>query len=238
MSKIGFRLFVFLLLVGVVGVLIVDGGYFPIGGPAHLRYAVRGVDVSRHQDTINWEAVGRNEVDFAFIKATEGIDWIDPRFEENWEGASNAGIERGAYHFFRFCRTGEEQAQHFLNTVPPQANTLPPAVDVEYTGNCGRRNSADHIRTELKAFIETISEAHGRAPFIYADSDAYRRIIAGHFEDVPLWIPTLGEEPDPPDGRDWTFWQYDHQGSVDGIDGHADLNVFAGSRWAFERFVD
>ena len=238
MSRFAFRFSVFAALVVVVGALSAELGFLSFSRPAHLRYSVRGLDVSHHQDAIEWEAVRREDIDFVFIKATEGVDWVDPRFEENWSGAEAVGIARGAYHFFRFCRSGEEQAAHFLETVPPQSNTLPPAVDVEYTGNCGRRKSTEAIRDELETFIEIVSDAYGRIPLIYADSDAYRRIIAGHFEDVPLWIPTLGDEPDPSDGRDWTFWQHDHMGQIDGIQGQVDLNVFAGSRWTFGRLVD
>jgi len=237
-SRFAFRFAAFAALIVVVGALSAELGFLSFNRPAHLRYSVRGLDVSHHQDTIDWETVNNQDVDFAFIKATEGADWVDPRFEENWSGAESVGIARGAYHFFRFCKPGEEQAAHFLATVPPESNTLPPAVDVEYTGNCGRRNSTETIRNELETFIEIVSDAYGRTPFIYADSDAYRRIIAEHFEDVPLWIPTLGSKPDLDDDRDWTFWQHTARGEIAGIRGAVDLNVFAGSRWTFGRLVD
>ncbi len=222
----------------LAGVVSAELGFFPDSRPAHLRYAIHGLDVSHHQDAIDWADVSGDDVDFVYIKATEGSDWIDPRFEENWSGADQAGIARGAYHYFRFCRTGEEQATHFLATVPPQSSTLPPAVDVEYTGNCGRQRGPESIRAELKAFIDIVSDAYGRTPLIYADSDAYRRLVTGHFDDVPLWIPTLGEEPGLPDNRDWTFWQHNHQGEIAGITGHVDLNVFVGSRLSFARLAN
>ncbi len=238
MARFAFRFAVFATLVVVAGALSAELGFLSFNRPAHLRYSVRGLDVSHHQGAIDWRTVRNENVDFVFIKATEGVDWIDPRFDENWSGAEAAGIALGAYHFFRFCKPGEEQAAHFLATVPPESNTLPPAVDVEYTGNCGRRNSTEAIRGELETFIEIVSETYGRTALIYADSDAYRRIIAGHFVDVPLWIPTLGDQPDLNDGRDWTFWQHTDRGEIAGITGHVDLNVFAGSRRTFGRLVD
>ena len=238
MARFAFRFAVFATLVVVAGALSAELGFLSFNRPAHLRYTIRGLDVSHHQGAIDWRTVRNEDVDFVFIKATEGVDWIDPRFDENWSGAEAAGIARGAYHFFRFCKPGEEQAAHFLATVPPESDTLPPAVDVEYTGNCGRRSSTEAIRGELETFIEIVSDAYGRIPLIYADSDAYGRIIAGHFEDVPLWIPTLGDEPSLDNDRDWTFWQHDHLGQIDGIRGQVDLNVFAGSRWTFWRLVD
>ncbi len=238
MRRLAFRFFSVAALLILAGVLSAELGFFNLNRPAHLRYSIRGLDVSRHQDAIDWDVVGAENIDFAFIKATEGSDWVDPRFEENWTRAGEAGIARGAYHYFRFCKSGAEQAAHFLATAPPESGTLPPAVDVEYTGNCGRQRSGETIRTELEAFIDIVSNAHGRRPLIYADSDGYRRIVAGHFKDVPLWIPTIGELPDLNDGRDWTFWQHTDRGEVAGIRGPVDLDVFAGSRWSFRRLVD
>lgn len=238
MSRFAFRFFAVAAGLVLAWVVVNESGLRTLGKPAHARYSVRGIDVSHHQREIEWGSVAREGFDFVFMKATEGIDWVDPRFQQNWEGADAVGLARGAYHFFRFCRSGAEQAEHFLATVPDGPNMLPPVVDVEYTGNCGRSRNADTIREELSAFLDAIEDALGNTAIIYADSDAYRRVISGHFDDHPLWIPELSDLPDLADGRDWTFWQYSHKGSVDGISGDVDMNVFAGSRWTFDRLVD
>ena len=73
---------------------------YPWFEPQSLFFDVHGIDVSHHQGSIDWSAVAGDDVGFAFIKATEGGDHIDRRFEENWIGAAKAGIPRGAYHFF------------------------------------------------------------------------------------------------------------------------------------------
>ncbi|MDX1438352.1 MAG: GH25 family lysozyme [Rubricoccaceae bacterium] len=237
MPRLSFRLAAFVVVTLMGWIVLTEAGFLAIGRPAHLRYSVRGLDVSHHQAEIDWAAVGQENLDFVFIKATEGADWVDTRFEENWDGAQRAGLARGAYHFFRFCGSGVEQAEHFLATVPNEPNLLPPAVDVEYTGNCGRNRSAEDIREELALFLDTVRNALGVRPVIYADSDAYRRIIAGHFPRHPLWIPELSDEPRLAGGRRWTFWQHDHRGEIEGIRGHADLNVFSGSRQTFRRLV-
>ena len=81
---------------------------------------------------------------FAFIKATEGGDVLDPRFAGNWAAARRAGLPRGAYHFFYFCRPAIEQARWFIAHVPKDPSALPPVLDVEWnhlSPTCRRRRS-------------------------------------------------------------------------------------------------
>src|SRR5208337_3723546 len=72
------------------------------------EYAVHGVDVSKYQGNVDWQAVKEAGVAFAYIKATEGGDGADPKFLRNWAGAKIAGIPRGAYHFVYWCRQPHE----------------------------------------------------------------------------------------------------------------------------------
>src|SRR5690606_5867024 len=85
----------------------------------HWAYPVHGIDISKWQGDIDWHAVRASGVAFAFIKATEGADHADERFAENWAAARRAGVPRGAYHYYYFCRTAQEQARWFAATVPP-----------------------------------------------------------------------------------------------------------------------
>lgn len=238
MAKPTVRYTTLVLVVLLCWVLVVETGFLSFGKPAHARYVIRGIDVSHHQADIDWSAIRSADIDFAFIKATEGTDWLDTRFAENWREAGYNGIARGAYHFFRFCKPGAAQAEFFLSQVPDGPRLLPPMVDVEYSGNCGRNRAPDTIRDELQTYLDVVTEQTGSRPIIYTDSDAYQRIVSGYFEEYPLWVPSLSDEPALKDGRRWTFWQYDHNGEVDGIDGPVDLNVFAGSRWSFGQLIN
>ena len=112
------------------------------------RYDVRGVDVSRHQETIDWRSLSSDDTAFAYIKATEGEDWVDVRFSENWRSAGAAEVLRGAYHFFTFCAPGADQAANMIATVPDEPGMLPPAVDLEFGGNCSARPSVEDFRIE------------------------------------------------------------------------------------------
>src|SRR5690349_25115520 len=75
--------------------------------PSERRYPYQGIDVSHHQGHIKWAKLPSQGVDFAYIKATEGSDHVDKRFLINWRAADRAGIDRGAYHFFGLCSSGQ-----------------------------------------------------------------------------------------------------------------------------------
>src|SRR5262249_12409017 len=136
--------------------------------PSPDRFAVRGLDVSSHQGVINWRAVATGEARFAYIKATEGGDWVDPRFDQNWRDAKTAGVPRGAYHYFTPCRPGAEQAAHFIATAPDEPDMLPPAVDLEYGGNCPDGPRRLDPERELSAFLDLVEAHYGRAAVLYA----------------------------------------------------------------------
>ena len=98
---------------------------------------IHGIDVSRWQGKIDWASVRAAGTQFAFIKATEGGDHLDPRFTENWYGAAHAGVPRGAYHFMYWCRPAHEQAAWFRRNVPDDFDALPPVLDLEWNGHSG-----------------------------------------------------------------------------------------------------
>ena len=107
--------------------------------PRHLP--VHGVDISRWQGDIDWIKLRSQGANFVYIKATDGGDHLDPMFRTNWQRAKAAGMKRGAYHFFYWCRTAGEQADWFIRNVPRDPDALPPVIDVEWNGesSCKRR---------------------------------------------------------------------------------------------------
>ena len=195
---------------------------------AAARFPVHGIDVSHHQGAIDWPAVRGDGVAFAYVKATEGEDWIDPRFEENWSGPREAGIPRGAYHFFTFCTPGLPQAENFLAVLGDDIGELPPAADVEFTGNCTRWESIEWIRAELAAFLERVEAGAGRPPIVYLTRASFDRIVAGHFPEHGLWVRNVFLQPSQRRYGRWLIWQYSHEGRVAGIERPVDLNVFWG----------
>lgn len=184
-----------------------------------------GVDVSSHQGEIDWRAVAADEIEVAYIKATEGGDFVDERFTANWEGAGDAGLDRGAYHFFTLCRPGDEQAANFLAVAPPDPSALPPAVDLELAGNCSDRPSEADVAEELDEFLTAVEAAWERPALLYVGDDWDRRYPTRDRLERDLWHFRFLRRPDV-DG--WSVWQVHGFARVEGIDGGVDLDLVRG----------
>ncbi len=196
------------------------------GGGAHpssIEYPVRGIDVSAHNGEIDFERVAATgEVDFVMLKATEGTNFKDSRFVDNYRKAVRAGLKVGIYHFFRFDTDSELQAINLLHSLRNRRVDFPVVIDIEEWGNPDGL-ATSKIVASLRSVIEIVEKA-GYPVMLYTNKDGYQRFIKGNFDDYPLWICSF---TDPPvDGR-WLMWQYSHRGRVDGIDGNVDLDVFA-----------
>ncbi|HYI49276.1 MAG TPA: GH25 family lysozyme [Allosphingosinicella sp.] len=219
-------------LVAVGALLAILGGaglalwlHAPHWHPSDGSWPSQGIDVSHHQGMIDWTKLPAQGVDFAYIKASEGGDHRDTRFAENWRASRAAGIRRGAYHFFTLCRPGADQAANFIAAVPAEADALPPAVDLEYMGNCaGRRPTLEAFHAELAAFLAAV-EAHYRKPaLLYLTEEFDRAYQVSARVDRPLWLRSLIFEPRF-GARPWTLWQVSSFRRLDGIAGPVDWNV-------------
>ncbi|MGP9746350.1 GH25 family lysozyme [Brachybacterium sp. AOP29-B2-41] len=215
-----------------LAVLVATGVVWPGRIFAH-GYEVRGADVSSYQGEIDWPTFAGDDLDFAYIKATEGSSYVDEQFTQNWEHARDTGLFVGAYHFVSFESSGRSQAQHVIDTVGGDG-ALPNAVDIEFYGDYFEDPpSREAVDTILAPLLEELTEHYGVPPVIYTTADAYDLYIAGAYPDSPIWIRSVVLPPDLNDGRGWTFWQYSHRDHRDGYDGeerYVDMNVFTGSR--------
>jgi len=145
-------------------------------------HSVIGIDVSNHQGEIDWPRVADAGVAFAYIKATEGGDFRDKRFAVNWQGAKSAGIARGAYHFFTACRSGAEQAQNFIATVPHEQGALPPVIDAEHMGPCREGTQLKDLAAEIEIFMDAVERYYGRRPLVYTTAEFEDQVLKGRLE--------------------------------------------------------
>lgn len=198
------------------------------------RYPVCGIDISSHNGNIEFSEIAADSIDFVMIKASEGTNFKDPRFHDNYRKARQAGLLVGAYHFFRFDTDGKMQGLNFVHTIRGKQFDFPLIIDVEEWGNI-KDTDTDLIVDRLQALIDHLETEH-YSVMIYTNKDGYARFIHNRFEDYPLWICSF---TDPPlnDNDRWTFWQYSHWGTVDGIETEVDLNTFNGSRDQWERWI-
>ena len=193
--------------------------------PLLAGYSVHGIDVSTYQGRIDWPEVARQHVRFAFIKASEGTTLRDARFGRNWRGARAAGILSGAYHYFQPSRDGAAQARLFIATVPLRAGDLPPVLDVE----APRFHDVADMRRQVRQWLAAVEAHYGVRPILYSNYAFYRRYLAGHFDDYPLWLAHYEvARPALPASR-WIIWQHSDEAYVPGIRGPVDFNVFQGS---------
>ncbi|GAK60789.1 glycoside hydrolase family 25 [Candidatus Vecturithrix granuli] len=225
------------ICLGVVTPVLFSTGILRMNYPDSQRFPVRGIDISHHQQTIDWQKLRQEQIQFVLIKATEGGDFKDRLFLENWRKAKEAGFIRGAYHFFTFCRPGKEQAQNFIDTVPVEPGTLSPVIDLEFGGNCQTRPSRASLLQELIEYIAAIEQVYGQTPVLYVTYEAYNVYLTGELEQLALWIRDIFWHPRLPDNRAWRFWQYSNRGRLQGIPTYVDLNVFHGSTEEFKRFI-
>jgi lysozyme len=216
---------------GLVGALAYKGG-----AVAPWLYEVIGVDVSNHQGGIDWPLLARTDIEFAYIKATEGGDFQDRCFQANWDGARAAGLARGAYHFFTQCRPGAEQARNFMRVVPREPGALPPVLDVEHWGPCRTGPRSADLAGEIATALDMLATHYGRRPLLYTDAEFDAAYLRDRFADETFWARAMFLPPGFRTSR-WLIWQYDNRGRRAGVTGPVDLNVFRGSRQEFAAFT-
>jgi len=211
-----------LVVAGVLALAVAWGTLWVPGDRPALRAGeLYGIDVSNHQGPVDWAEVAGDGISFAYVKASEGGDFTDQRFQENWAGAAGAGLRRGAYHFFTLCRAGSEQAEHFLRTAPPEAAALAPAVDLELSGNCSSRPSREAVHAELDEFLRRVEQAWDRPAVLYVGDDWEGTYPQRERSGRPLWLVSFLGRPD----HDWSVWQLHGFAHVAGVDGRVDLDV-------------
>lgn len=195
-------------------------------------YPVMGIDISSHNDIRDLKAAKADGVEFVWIKATEGATFRDKQFAEHHRLAGEAGMMRGAYHFFRFDKDGVEQAVNLMETTGDSHLELGIAIDVESSGNPEGLAHED-ITEKLLTMIDYL-KLRGYGVTLYCNKSDYYTYLYESFPGSALWICSFSSDPI---AADWRFWQYSHSGSVAGIKGKVDLNVFGGSRHEWNAFL-
>jgi GH25 family lysozyme M1 (1,4-beta-N-acetylmuramidase) len=199
---------------------------------------VKGIDVSYYQGTIDWAKVRGAGVEFAFIRVSDGANYIDPKFEAYWAGSRAAGIVHGAYQFFRPGQDAIAQADLLLGKIgTPKPDDLPPVLDVEAADGL----SASQVAAKVKAWVDHVAAKLGRAPIIYTGYYFWRDSVgAANLTSSPLWHAQYSTATCPtiaPPWQDWAFWQYTSTGSINGISGGVDVDRWNGNRASLDAFI-
>ncbi len=202
---------------------------------------VQGIDVSKWQGDIDWPKVAASGVKFVYIRAAYGADLQDRLFQQNWDGARQAGLLRGAYHFCRAHQSAQAQIDMMLGTVPANdTGELPPWYDLERYGPdpVVKGKELVDFSNEYMLGVEAqwgrrmdiytgyyFWQSNLRVNFKYPDWPNYRQLALAQYPSGPPTNPWLI----PSGWDDWTIWQYSSKGVIPGISGNVDMDFFNGN---------
>jgi lysozyme len=186
----------------------------------------QGIDVSHFQGTVSWQQVQQAGTLFAIAKATDGLTYTDPDFAINWAGIKEAGLLRGAYHFFEPADDAAQQAEFFLSVVQIESGDLPPVLDVEKAPTTG-----EALWQGVQTWLDQVEAATGVTPILYMSpgfADQYN--APSSLTAYPLWIADYGvSQPTLPLGwTTWLIWQHSESGTMAGVTGAVDLDEVNG----------
>ena len=237
------RLIISIIIISIIAIIVAMfyNGILLFNNPSAKKYPIQGVDVSAYQGDIDWKKLAGQDIDFAFIKATEGSNFVDEKFQDNYKDAIDAGIRVGAYHFFSYDSSGEVQGENFISVVDKTDNMLPPVIDIEFYGDKARNlPDVEKTKKELGILLSKLEEHYGMKPIIYATKKSYDLYIANDYCDYDIWIRDVLTKPKLSDNRTWTFWQYTSRKKLEGYIGeekYIDVNVFYGSEKEFAKYA-
>ncbi len=181
-----------------------------------------GIDVSHHQNKINWDLVLQSPdtlISFIYCKATEGETHIDRQWENNRTALLSRKKVHGAYHFFLPTVSPSNQAKHFLTHYSVHPDDLPPVLDAEVTGE-------DHSRLieGMKGWLLIVEKQTGRRPIIYTSFILYRDLLKKNFPNYKFWVANYSKKEYRFKDDQILYWQYSDNGRIPGIEGEVDLN--------------
>lgn len=188
---------------------------------------VHGVDMSHYQGDIHWPSLGeQSKMAYVYLKATEGGDRVDSRYEYNIDLARRHGLKVGSYHFFRPATNLQAQLDNFRSQCKPGQQDLIPMLDIETMGGLSEEAFCD----SLHKFLGMLEDTYRQKPLIYTFRNFYNWHLLGQIDDYQLMIAMYAdEEPVLADDRDYIIWQYSCRSRVAGVDTHVDKSRLMGN---------
>ena len=207
---------------GIVGFLELSGYLYHNDILAELAgYKVHGLDISHHQEKVNWTLVDK-KYKFIILKATEGQNFLDTDFLYNWNNARLNGFVVGAYHFFVMTSSGEAQADFYISKVPDSEKTLPPIIDLEIST---KKYKKPDVIEHLRVMVEKLEKHYKKRVIFYVNYNTYNAYIKGEFPENKIWITDYKYFPKIDEENRWIIWQVSRRGRIEGIPAFTDKNV-------------
>jgi len=206
------------------GTLALTNSAFAVEPESSSEY--KGIDVSRYQENIDFDALANTGIQVVIIKSSEGVDYTDTNFEVNYEGAKAAGLKVGFYHFLTATTVEQarEEANFFASIINGKEIEVKPVMDFEQLDGLSTEDSNAIALT----FAEEVENLTGYPVMVYSNAENATNVFGESLTKYSLWLAQYdGNEPsNDVIWETWAGWQYTDTGSVDGVNGDVDLNLF------------
>ena len=192
-----------------------------------------GIDVSEHQGEIDWQAVANAGIQYAYIRVgyrgyDQGGVYMDDRAQENYEGATAAGLKVGAYFYSQAISPEEarEEAQFVVKTVKHWSLSYPVVYDWEWVSSDARTGamSAEAVTACTQAFCREIEKKGYDAAFYFNQDLAENTFLLEELTDYGFWLAQYEDALTFP--YEVKMWQFTASGAVPGISGNVDINLY------------
>lgn len=184
----------------------------------------RGIDISNWQGDVDFSQVKASGVEIVYIMTTEGTGFVNPYLDSFYSGAKANGLKVGFYHYFLGSDNPIEQANYFASKIGDKVPDCRLALDLESANGLG----ATALTTNAIAFLHQVEKLTGKAVVVYTYTSFARNNIDSRLGVFPLWIAEYGVDT-PESNPAWDSWigfQYSSTGSVPGVSGDCDMDVF------------
>ena len=215
----------------VTGEQVIQGVKYTFNGDGSLNTGtVMGIDISKHNGNIDWNAVKNSGVQYVILRcgyrgSASGVLVEDQKFKKNIQGATAAGLKVGIYFFSQAVNEVEavEEASMTLSLIKNYRITYPVYIDVESANGRADGISKAARTSVINAFCQTIRNS-GYTPGLYANKNwLTEKINTGALGGCKIWLAQYVAAPTY--GGRYEMWQYSSRGSIAGIKGNVDLNV-------------
>ncbi len=214
--------------------------------PSETKYSkpILGIDVSHFQGDVNWEEVKKAKIIFAYAKATQGETYTDPDFKRNWSDINQAGLHRGAYHFYMASDDAAKQANLFIKTVEAvDKGDMPPVLDLEQGGMPKPVSSKAEFQKGVLQWLKIVEEKLEIKPIIYTNTPFGNEYLnSPEFANYYLWLAQYEvKEPQVPqtwEKEGWLIWQRTERGKIEGAMGNVDHDIYNSDKLDFSSILD
>lgn len=218
------KIIISFLVVITMPIYILIAPVYAFGPSSQNEY--NGIDVSGWQGSIDYRQVANSGIEIVYMKASEGTNFVDPYFNENYTNAKANGLKVGFYHYLTARSNSDAiaEATFFVSTIAGKAPDCRLAMDFESFGNL----SVEEINEIGLTFMQTVEKLSGKEMVIYSDTSNATNIFQGELANYPLWVAQyeVNEPTENGNWNNWVGWQYTDIGEISGINGYVDRDRF------------